>query len=101
MKVANDAASRNALNKLQSALTKVIGEAGTAKKIMGEESVVDVALEDSTVIQKAELVDNMKMKTEEGPEDMGTNPEVVQGQKEGQDSLLEELLNDEDEEMEL
>lgn len=79
MKAANDAASRNGLSKLHLALKKVIGEAGATRRSMEEERVADVALEESVVMAKPEPI-------EEGKTDV-------------QDSLLEELLDDEDMEL--
>lgn len=99
MKVANDAPSRNAFNKLHAALTKVIGEAGTTKKSLEEESVVDVARNESIMIQKADVVDNMDVKMEDALNETGTKMEGSQGKADAQDSLLEELLDDEDMEL--
>lgn len=71
MKVANDATSRNALSKLHLVLRKVIGEVGTTKRNAEEETVADMAL-----------------KTIED-----------EGKTEAQDSLLDDLLDDDDMEL--
>lgn len=49
MKVANDAASRNGLNKMHLVLVKLIGEIGTAKKGTQEETIVDSVPEEVPV----------------------------------------------------
>lgn len=79
MKAANDAASRNGLSKLHLALKKVIGEAGATRRSVEEERAAEVALEESVVMAKAEIIE--------------------EGRTEVQDSLLEELLDDEDMEL--
>ena len=79
MKVANDAASRNGLSKLHLSLKKAIGEAGATRRSMEEERAADVTLEESVVMAKAEPIE--------------------EGKTEVQDSVLEELLDDEDMEL--
>lgn len=98
MKAANDAASRNGLSKLHLALKKVIGEAGTTRRNVEEEAEADVALEESIVMAKAESIEDGETQMAEAIQDaeMKTTEE---GKIEAQDSLLEELLDDEDMEL--
>lgn len=85
MRIANDAASRNGLNKLHAALTKAIGEAKSTKKSVEEETVADIAQDESTI--REEIADREEVKTESGGAEDG---------KEVQDSLLGELLDDDE-----
>lgn len=68
MKVANDAASRNGLNKMHLAITKLIREIGTVKKGTQDETVVDEAPEEAPVkvLRKDESTGNMKVEDIEG-----------------------------------
>ena len=101
MKVANDAPSRNAFSKLHTALTKVIGEAGTTKKSEEDESVAEVVQEESTMIQKVQPIEKLRIKIGGSVNEGGNKIEGEgdQGEIEAQDSLLEELLDDEDMEL--
>ena len=87
-KIAGDATSRNALNKLHAALNKAMGETGKAKKFPdGDSPTVGDGL---TVMDVDESVvaDEREVREEAG------EVEDVPGEK---DSLLEELLEDEEE----
>lgn len=99
MKVANEAASRNALSKLHLALKKVIGEAGTARRSVEEEALPDVALEESIVMAKAESMEDGETQIAEVIQDAEIETADEEGKKEAQDSLLEDLLDDEDMEL--
>ena len=85
MKIANDAASRNGLNKLYTSLTKAIGETKNTKKSVEEESVVDTAHDEITI--REETADK---------EDVMIELNETKGVKEVQDSLLEDLLDDDE-----
>lgn len=88
MNIAMDAASRNGLNKFHTAVVKVIGESTTEKRQIDGETVAD-----------------MESKMEAGDADSnpsGLKTDVIKTEKgpDVQDSLLEELLaEDEEEEM--
>lgn len=99
-KAANDAASRNGLSKLHLALRKVIGEAGTTIKGAEEETImVGVALEESVVVAKAESIEDGETQIAEVIQDAEMKTTEDEGKTEVQDSLLEELLEDEDMEL--
>lgn len=98
-KAANDAASRNGLSKLHLALRKVIGEAGTTGKGVEEETTVGVALEESIVVAKAEFIEHGETQMAEVIQDAEMKMTEDEGKTEVQDSLLEELLEDEDMEL--
>lgn len=87
LKVANDTASRNALNKFHAALTKAVGEAQTIRNV-GEETVVDKIPDKLVMRDKRADQDDVKTELAEA----GNVTEV-------QDSLLEELLDDDKEEL--
>lgn len=99
MKVANEAASRNALSKLHLALKKVIGEAGTARRSVEEEALPDEALEESIVMAKAESMEDGETQIADVIQDAEIETAAEEGKKEAQDSLLEDLLDDEDMEL--
>lgn len=93
LKVATDAPSRNALTKLHGSLGKVVGEAGAVKKRVEEGATVldegkTIAEEDEAEAPALASEEDVKMEIEE-QEDMTKL----------KDSLLEELLDDEDEEL--
>ncbi len=87
-KIASDAASKSALNKLHLALSKAIGETGKAKKT-ADEIEMPVAEEEGTQVEGEEsvlpAVKDVKMEVDEGVTE--------------RDSVLEELLGDEDEDL--
>lgn len=86
-KVAQDAPSRNALNKLHSALSKALGEAGKVKPVSpagGDDGV--------TTVEEQGVEDPILA----NEEDVGMEGVKNEGVTEVQDSLLEELLDDED-----
>lgn len=93
-KIAGDAASRNALNKLETALSKAMGEAGKAKKT-SDETLAPDADEGLTVMEAQEAEEPVL--ADEGDVKM----EVIEdeGIAEAKDTLLEELLDDEDEDL--
>ena len=90
--IAQDAPSRNALNKLHSALSRALGE---AEKVVRDSEDTQAAAGDGglTTLQEQRVEESIMADEEdvkmEGLEDEGVT--------EVQDSLLEELLNDEDE----
>lgn len=89
--MASDAPSRNALTKLHSALGKVVGEAGAIRKSV--EDGVTVVEEGKTMAEE----DEAEAPALGSEEDM--KMEVVEQEDETKvkDSLLEELLDDDDE----
>lgn len=100
--MATDAPSRNALTKLHGALGKVVGEAGAIKKgvedgvtVLDEGEGKTMAEEDEAEApalgseEDVKVEKDVKVEREEEPEDMIKL----------KDSLLEELLDDEDEEL--
>ncbi len=89
-KIATDAPSRNALNKLYTALSKALGENGTAGK--GAEGVTIVETrqnEGLTAVEEGAVT--------HGDEEVEETE--VRAAAEGGESLLEELLDDEEEEL--
>ena len=86
-KVAQDTPSRNTLNKLHSALSKALGEAG---KIM---PVSPAGGDDGLTTVEEQGAEDSMLANEEDVEMGGVKNEGV---TEVQDSLLEELLDDED-----
>ena len=89
-KIVTDAASRNALNKLHLALSKAMGEAGKSKK--GAEDTLAPAEEGLTTVQEQGAEESVLANEEhvkmESVEDEGVT--------EAKDSLLDELLTDEE-----
>lgn len=81
------------------ALRKVIGEAGTISKGVEEETTVGVALEESIVVAKAESIEHGETQMAEVIQDAEMKMTEDEGKTEVQDSLLEELLEDEDMEL--
>ena len=90
--IAQDAPSRNALNKLHSALSKALGEAG---RVVPDSEAAQAAAGDGgqTTLQE-QRVEESVMADEEDVKVEGLEDE---GATEVQDSLLEELLDDNDE----
>ncbi|KAI9880867.1 MAG: hypothetical protein M1830_010462 [Pleopsidium flavum] len=98
-RIASDAPSRNALNKLHTALTKAIGSstngvAATAKSGDDGDDGMTIVEDGLTVVEEEDEKGDVGEKME-GVEDAG---EEAEGAK---DSILEELLGDEAEEEEL
>lgn len=91
-KVAQDASSRNALNKLHSALNKASGEAGKFKPI-SEDTLAPTAGDDGLTMLEEQRVEESVMANEE---EVRMEDVEEEGVTEAQDSLLEELLDDED-----
>jgi len=91
-KIASDAPSRNALNKLHLALSKAMGEAGKTKKI-AENILAPADEEGPTTVEEQGAEESVLAKEEDLP------IETVEGEgfTEAQDSLLEELFTDEEE----
>ena len=95
LKVATDAPSRNALTKLHSALGKVVGEAGAIRRSV--EEGITVVEEGKTMAEEDEA---------EAPA-LGSEEDVKREINDGEeptemkDTLLEELLEDEDEDEDL
>lgn len=91
-KIAQDAPSRNALNKLHSAMNKALGEAGKSKP-MQEDTLGPVGRDDGLTAVDEQVVEEYSMAHDgdirmEGVKDGGAS--------EVQDSLLEELLHDDE-----
>ena len=85
MKIASDATSRNALNKLHSALTKAMGESGLARRSVGDATVAAEHQEDGALDATGAGDDTrMDIVKEEAM--------TVAGE-----TVLEELLEDEEE----
>ena len=83
--IADDAASRTALKKLHLALGKAMGEAGKAKK-----SANDTLAEDGVTTTEAQEI------VLESDQDFKMEIPEVDGVLEAKDSLLEELLDDDE-----
>ena len=91
--IAQDAPSRNALNKLHSALSKALGEAGKVVPV-SEDTQAAAGGDDGLTTLHEQRVEESVMADEEDVRMEGLENEGV---TEVQDSLLEELLDDEDE----
>lgn len=92
-KIATDAPSRNALNKLYTALGKARGENGSAGKSAEGVTVVDTRQDEGLTA----AVDNDGAATHVDEEE--AEETKIQAAPEGGESLLEELLDDEEEEL--
>ena len=95
--IAQDAPSRNALNKLRSALNKALGEAGKVVPVSKDTQAAAQAAaggDDGLATLQEQRVEESVMADEEDIRMEGLKDEGV---TEVQDSLLEELLDDEDE----
>lgn len=94
-KVAQDAPSRNALNKLHSALSKALGETGKVNPISKDTLAPGGGNDDLTTVGEQRVEESVVATDEDvrmgGIEDVGVT--------EIQDSLLEELLDDEDDDL--
>lgn len=85
-KIATDTASKNALNKLHLALTKVLGEGHTVRPSIEEDQPADPTLADNeTKAEEESDRSETKMAVDED--------QAVTG---AEDTVLEELLDDED-----
>ncbi|CAD6584073.1 MAG: hypothetical protein ASARMPRED_001589 [Alectoria sarmentosa] len=92
-RVAQDAPSRNALNKLRTALSKALGEAGKVKPI-SEDTQAPAGGDDGLTTVEEQGVEESVMANEED-----VKMEDVEVVTEVQDSLLEELLDEEDDDL--
>lgn len=81
IKIASDAPSRNALNRLHTALSKAIGESAIARRGVEEETAAPE--EEEAAPEATEVDDDTRMETV-----------VKQEKTEAEDMLLEELLDD-------
>lgn len=88
LKIANDAACRNGLNKFQAAIIKVLGDSVMDTRLVDGETILDVEQESKVD------VDDGKLSTP-GPK---TNAIKMEPPPDVQDSLLEELLAEDEEE---
>ena len=91
-RTASDAVSRNSINKLSVALSKAVGDAGNVTKdfnetVVSEGEVNATAMEDEHGSSEPEPVKDVNLKTEMLEDDEVTD---------SKDSLLDELLDDED-----
>ena len=94
-KIASDATSRNALNKLHTALSKAIGESGNIRTQSDEGiTVAGQEVERDTEAPAQDLEDETRMELVEEDEATGF---PIEGATGVQDSVLEELLDDDDE----
>lgn len=91
-KIAGDAASRTALNKLHLALSKAMGEAGKTRKNVeeivsppGEEDLTAVEEQDESVLAE--------------DEDVKMEPVEDEAVTDTRDSILDDLLDDDDEDV--
>lgn len=93
-RIAADAGSRNALNKLHLALGKVMGESGKGK---GSSVKTSTTSNDDclTVVEGREVEDSVLA----SEDDVKIEVTEDEGVTNGKDSLLEELLDDEDEDL--
>lgn len=87
-RIAGDAASRNALNKLHLALSKAVGEAKKAKRTLN--NTLAPRTEDGLTVTEDQEMEESVLANEEAVDDEGV--------MEAKDSLLEELLDDDEEE---
>ncbi len=85
-KVATDTTTKNALNKYQLALSKVLGEVHSARSTIEDQPMEATIADNEAKMEEVSEVDNTTMQVDE--------EQAVSG---AQDSLLEELLDDEDE----
>lgn len=85
-KIATDTTTRNALNKIHLALTKALGELDTVRPRIEDRDADQTVAGNEVDVEEASEVEDTKMEVEE-------DDAVTQGQ----DTLLEELLDDEDE----
>ena len=85
MNIAFDAASRNGLNKFHTAVVKVIGESKLDKKAVEGETIAD--MESKMEVEDADL----------HPPELNTDIIKMEKASDAQDSLLEELLAEEEE----
>ena len=90
LKVATDAPSRNALTKLHSAVGKVLGDAGALRKSVEEATVA----EEGKTMAEADETEAPALGSEE---DVKIETAEQEDATDLKDSLLEELLGDEDE----
>ena len=88
--VATDAASRNALNKLHLALTKAMGEAGISIK-NADEMPASIYQDDLILVE--DQVDDLVVATKDA---MKVESVVDHSTADANDSLLDELLTDEE-----
>ena len=93
-KIAPDAASRTSLTKLQSALNKALGEIGKSTKDVTNSVTSTAAIGSPAAVE--ERYEPMTL----GEKDVKQEPTEMEASAEGHDSLLEELLNDEDDNIE-
>lgn len=91
--IAQDAPSRNALNKLHSALSKALGEAGKVVPVSKDTQAAAEGDDGLTTLQERRVEESVM--ADEG--DIRMEGLKDEGVTEVQDSLLEELLDDEDE----
>ena len=89
-KVASDAASRTALNKFHTALSKALTEAGKSQKMAIEDTASPMADDGISVMEEA----NESSTPDDG--EIKLEPVGEEGMTEGKDSILEELLDYED-----
>ncbi len=98
LKAATDAATRNALNKLEAALIKIIGESGAFRQGTEGETIAEPAQEGQTVVDKGQS--KLPVVRSDEVEDM--KMDIVKHEDEetkaAHDTLLEELLDDDDDE---
>ena len=94
LKVAGDAPSRNALTKLQSSLTKAIGEIEPIRKGVIKEETVPMDDYEGEVAGEEEA--GLAVRGSEDETKMDVDPEET---PETKDSILDELLDDEEEEL--
>ena len=90
--IAQDAPSRNALNKLHSALSKALGEAGKVVPVSKDTQAAAGGDDDLTTLQEQRVEESIMA----DEADIRTEGLKDEGVTEVQDSLLEELLDDED-----
>ena len=95
LKVASDGPSRNALTKLQSNLSKVIGETGVSKKSVAKEEVTMMGNDEGEAAAADEEEGEMLAQGSEEETKMDT----VHDEAVAKDSILDELLDDEEEEL--
>lgn len=88
-KIAGDATGRNALNKLHTALVKALGDSGKANKSMAQEGPTTVDEDGGDAPEQPETI---------GAEGTQMEPVPGEGKTGAGDSLLEELLDDDEEE---
>lgn len=96
LRIWTDATTRNALNKLEAALNKVIGESGTFKEGTAREANAEPAQEGPTVVDQGHIELPVVPSDEVGDTRMDIAKHEDEDMTGTHNTLLEELLDDDD-----